>query len=143
MSKKSIIKKAKEMHRISVPIYRDTMNLFFGTLDEAIEAAVNDGIPRDQAEYTFAKKKFINGRFRFIPDYCYWVILLPEVPESIAQFGTMVHELEHFVFFFLKERGMEHVAESDEAYAYLFEYMYCESMRIISELKEKENGERG
>lgn len=140
MSKIHKVKKSQEMHRISIPIYRDTLNVFFGSLEDAKDEAVNDGIPRDEIEYALESKKFVNGRFRYLANHGYWLICVPCVPETVAQFGTMVHEIEHFVFFFLKERGMEHTEDSDEAYAYLFEFLYCETMNIINELNEKKNG---
>ena len=39
MSKKPVIKKTLEMQRISIPIYRETLNIFFGPTEDAIAAA--------------------------------------------------------------------------------------------------------
>ena len=72
--------------------------------------------------------------FRYIENEGYYVIWLPEVPKTIAQFGVLIHELEHFLYCFMDVRGIPHTSDSDEAYAYLFEFLYCEAMTIVNAL---------
>lgn len=134
MSKKPVIKKTLEMQRISIPIYRETLNIFFGPTEDAIAAAIADKVPDEAAECALRRKRGVNGMFRYIENEGYYVIWLPEVPKTIGQFGVLIHELEHFLYCFMDVRGIPHTNDSDEAYAYLFEFLYCESMTIVNAL---------
>ena len=66
MSKKPVIKKTLEMQRISIPIYRETLNIFFGPTEDAIAASIADKVPDEAAECALRRKRGVNGMFRYI-----------------------------------------------------------------------------
>ena len=51
------------------------------------------------------------------------------------EYGSLVHEIEHYVFYLFDHIGMEHTKASDEAYAYMLGYVFGEVGNIICALE--------
>ena len=66
---------------------------------------------------------------------------MPEIPEKIAHYGVLVHEIIHFVYRFLAERGMTMNDSSEEAYTYLAEYIFNEIDNYVVTEREQTKSE--
>lgn len=121
---------------IQIPIYHHTLQVLFGDsqelkdtlikeykLDECEVCSMTDNISRYSGSMWYVEKT---------GDFYLWC---ENVPNTISDYGTLVHELQHFVFIFLGNKGLNHTEDSDEAYSYLMEYMYVEIDKWICELK--------
>ena len=123
---------------IQIPIYEHTLQVIFGDKEETREALKEFEIKEEDIE------EYLNA---LVPDHtsgsvCYfekyddYYLWMPKLPVSIKEYGTLVHELEHFVYMFLDIIGFNHSNDSDEAYAYLLGFMFCEVDVFINELKD-------
>lgn len=72
-------------------------------------------------------------------DDTYNLIWLNKFPETVEDYGDLVHEIEHAVYYILESRGLKHTAESDEAYAYLSSFLFCEIDSYIVDEREKKS----
>lgn len=123
---------------IQIPIYGHTLQVIFGDKDETREALREFKIKEDDIEGYLSRlvPEHALGSFCYFEKYDNYYLWMPKLPVSIKEYGTLVHELEHFVFMFLDMRGFNHSDDSDEAYAYLLEFMFCEVDMCISELRD-------
>lgn len=136
--------KKPELYRVQIPIYRDTLQFFFGSREDAIEAVKADNVPAHIAESIAEgiREEESKGVYLYNNAERYHLIWMPEVPRIVDHYATLVHELQHFVFRFLDLRGFEHTDASDEAYSYLLGYVYGEIEGTICDIKSKEKEEK-
>lgn len=129
-----------ETLKIHIPVYKTSLQVFFGTGEECVEAQRKDG--RDERHIEEWRKANVsheyNGAFS-MGDDTYNLIWLNKYPETVEDFGDLVHEIEHAVWYILDSRGLKHTEESDEAYAYLSGYIFCEIDDYLAQQREKED----
>ena len=120
--------------KIQIPIFNDTLQVFFGDPEDAVKALVKDGISESNARLYFkqAKVENANGIYSYLSQEDYSLIWMPNIPKTVKDYANLVHELQHFVFYFLERRGFTHSADSDEMYSYLLEFVYGEVDSAVS-----------
>lgn len=126
----------KELYKISIPIYKDTLFVFFGSKKDCQQALMKNGMCEEEA-LRFNPSDTSQGYFCYFVKDGVYLIWMPEIPEKIAQYGVLVHEILHFVYRFLAERGMVMNDSSEEAYTYLAEYTFNEIDNYIVSLREE------
>ena len=131
-----------ETLKIQIPIYREVLHVFFGSIEECIEAQRKDGCKEIDIEEwrRHIEDKNPDGEYSLSND-TYHLIWQECTPETILEYSTLVHEIEHAVFYILDSRGLKHTEESDEAYAYLFGFLFCEIDNYIVDEREKKEQE--
>jgi hypothetical protein len=109
----------------------------FDTLPWHWEVGVAYG-PPDKFE-TFAKEAFNVSINAFGKGHCYVQEGVPVIlwVEFIDDTPTLVHELMHAVFGILQGRGLQHCAESEEAYTYtvgqlLTDILACKTWKKVA-----------
>lgn len=127
-----------ELHKIDIPIYKDSLFLFFGTKEECQKALVKNGMEQEEAFY-FKPSDTSKGYFIYFEKDGLYLIWMPEIPEKIAHYGVLVHEIIHFVYRFLAERGMTMNDSSEEAYTYLAEYVFNEIDNYVVTERDNKN----
>ena len=118
-----------KLHKIRIPIYNENLYFQFGRADKLKDNLVKIGIPSHKILDIRAN---ILGRFTFYEDECKFVIWVRDPTISALSLSILVHEIEHFVYFFLDYKGFKHTDESDEAYAYLASYVFEETSNLIT-----------
>jgi len=111
--------KKYKYYEISDPIYRAEISLFIGDLKE---------IKKDLIK-KFDKKNFedLGWDGKFIKDKdCYLIIL------SKFNLSTLIHELIHYCFCVLNDRGIKISLNNDEVMAYYFQMTFS---NILEKLK--------
>ena len=126
-----------ETHKIRIPIYRTTLHLFFGNKEDCRKAMIADGESELVAQQWLSENEEYDGSFSVESDN-YTLLWVKKLPESITDYGTLLHEIEHCTFEILNSRGIKHTDESDEAFAYLFGWLYEEIEKFIQDEKEKQ-----
>lgn len=126
-----------ETLKIELPLYRDRLHVFFGTLDECKQAMLKDGEPEYKVEDWAEHTDELAGMYS--QNKGYRLLWLPQIPMTIDDYGCLVHEIEHAVFNILLAKGITHTEEDDEVYAYLIGYLFCEIDAYIVEEREKED----
>lgn len=125
-----------ETHIIRIPIYRTVLHLFFGNKEDCKKAMIEDGETELVAQQWFEEKENCDGSFS-VEDDGYTLLWLNKLPESITDYSNLLHEIEHCTFEILDSRGIKHTYESDEAFAYLFCWLYEEIENFILDEKDK------
>ena len=132
-------KQKKFIHEVITNVYNANLWVFFGSIEECADAM------RDQKIEEHIIKNWVdqvnstecNGMFTHSEGTNISLLWLPKLPNTIMEYGSLVHEIEHYVFYLFDRIGMEHTEASDEAYAYMLGYMFREIDNIICTLKEK------
>lgn len=124
-----------ETLKLQIPIYRETLHVFFGSIEDCQAALIKDGISEEDA-LAWSASKTLKGSYRYYTEKEYCLLWLPCMPESVAEFGALVHEILHFVFHLMSLRGLELNGGSEEAYTYLTEFVYCELLTYITSQEE-------
>ena len=137
MSKK---KQKKHIHEVVTDVYNACLWVFFGSVDECADAMrehkVEERTIKDWRKH-IDDFNGCNGLFTHNEEANISLLWLPDVPTTVGEYGTLVHEIEHYVFYLFNRIGMEHTEASDEAYAYMLGYIFREIDNIICDLKEK------
>ena len=126
-----------ETYKIKIPIYRITVHLFFGTEEDCKKAIIADGETELVAQQWASGKDEYEGSFS-VEDDGYTLIWVRKFPESVGDYGSLIHEIEHCTFEILNSRGIKHSDDSDEAFAYLLGWLYEEIENFIQDEKEKQ-----
>lgn len=117
----------KETLKIQIPIYKTSLQVFFGSAEDCIVAQRKDGRNEIDIEEWRRQNASTNYAGAFsASDDTYNLIWVNKLPESIEDYSNLVHEIEHAVFYLLDSRGLKHTEDSDEAYAYLTSFLFCE-----------------
>lgn len=125
-----------ELHKIHIPIYKDTLFVFFGSKKDCQYALIKNGMCEEEAR-CFNPSDTSQGYFIYFEKDGVYLIWMPEMPEKIAHYGVLVHEIFHFVYRFLAERGLVMNDSSEEAYTYLAEYTFNEIDNYVVSLREE------
>lgn len=120
-----------ETLKIQIPIYRETLHVFFGSVEDCRAALIKDGISEGNAQ-AWSAGKTLKGSYRYYEKEAYCLLWMPVVPKSVDEYGTLVHEILHFVFHLMSLRGLELNGGSEEAFTYLYQFVYCEMMAYLS-----------
>ena len=126
-----------ETYKIKIPIYRITVHLFFGNIEDCKKAIIADGQNEITAEAWAKNNDKYEGAFT-VEETGYTLIWLRKFPESVGDYGSLIHEIEHCTFDILNSRGVKHSDDSDEAFAYLLCWLYEEIENFILDEKEKQ-----
>lgn len=136
MSKKQ---QNKCIHEVVTDVYNACLWVFFGSIEECADAMrdqkVEEHIIKDWVDHV--NSTGYNGMFTHNEEVNISLLWLPKLPITIMEYGTLVHEIEHYVFYLFDHIGMEHTEASDEAYAYMLGYIFREIDNIVCNLKEK------
>ena len=97
---------------ISIDIYQHDILVFFGNKELLINE-LEKYLEPDQIE-EFDTCMFDTGQL---------VLYMPNVPKRIDDFVTLNHEIFHCTILILKRIGVSLSDDSEEAYAYLYEYI--------------------
>lgn len=60
------------------------------------------------------------------------MIRTKNLPKTVRDYGVLQHEIFHAVVFILERVGMKLTPESDEAYAYMIEYLTVQIFKNLS-----------
>ena len=122
---------------IQVPIFHHTLQVLFGDYLE-VKGALNSEFDVDDklSDAMLAQIGKCIGFMWYCSDIDEYFLWVNTVPATIRDYGTLVHEIQHFVYLFLRNKGLSHCDESDELYSYLFEYIFVEIDCWISKLNE-------
>ena len=125
----------EEIFKIDIPLYRERLHVFFGSREECANALRADGMEEWRINSWLEHTKNCDGLYS--QHDCYRLLWVYRIPESVAEYVDLVHEVEHAAFYMLKDKGLIHTEESDEAYAYLMGWLYGEIMVFINSISEK------
>lgn len=119
---------------INIPIFGQALLVMFGSKDSAIEAMIENvpSITRDDAE-SFFPNSYCRGMFNYSTKYDAYALWMPIVPNTVSEYSTLVHEIQHFVFTMLDNLGVKHSTDSDEVYSYVFAFVFEEIDTFLSE----------
>lgn len=131
-----MIKLQTKLHKIHIPIYKDALFIFFGTREDCQKALVKSTDMKLEEALCFRPSNTAQGYFCYFEKDGIYIIWMPNIPDTVGQYGVLVHEIMHFVYRFLAERGMTMNDNSEEAYTYLAEYIFNEIDTYIVNLKE-------
>ena len=127
----------KELFKIEIPLYRARLNVFFGSVEDCMKALRLDGLEEHKITSwrEHVTRNDCDGMYSQNDDYrLLWVY---RVPETVAEYVDLVHEIEHASFYLLDDKGLVHTKDSDEAYSYLMGWLYGEIMVFINSISEK------
>ncbi len=116
-------------------IYPSKVFVCFGSLSECnlVDHISEDAIKNlEGLEYHAAKTVLFENGNIFL-----WI---EERPDSPAGFGALAHEVFHAACFILQNIGVKFSSKSQEAYAYLIDYLYEQIYKGIEAQKIEENG---
>lgn len=127
---------------VYIPIYKKYLYVLVGAPKESVEALMEkydfgDKNAEALTELYGKHSKTCAGLFNYNEEDNTYKIWLKEEPVTIEGEAVLLHEINHAVFYMLDNLGMEHTQESDEAYAYLSEYLYIEIMTKFEESYEE------
>lgn len=128
----------KDIEQINIPIYKTCLWVYFGSPDECEKALRNKNV--SERYISFFKKQYnstVNGLFIYGEEDNLSLLWLNDIPYSVADYGSLVHEIEHYVFYLFDRIGMEHTTASDEAYAYMMGYVFSEIDCIINRINDE------
>lgn len=60
------------------------------------------------------------------------IVYLPKIPKTASGIATLVHELFHATHFVMEKAGITFSNDSDEAYAYLLDYLVENALTTFS-----------
>ena len=114
---------------IQVPIYKKAVLLYCGSerellktvrrdLGEEVEEEVRNGLGEEERYEGITLMTSTNDV----------IVHLPEKPKNNKGISTLTHELFHASSFILEGAGIPHTNDTEEAYAYLLEYLVTEAL---------------
>lgn len=132
----------REIYEIQSDVFQSCLWVFFGTIDECCEAMrAKDDVSEDAVRewrQCAEEKTGIHGMYLHNEKENISILWLDCIPTTIWQYGSLVHEIEHYVFYLFERIGMQHTDASDEAYAYMMAYIFRCVDNIACDIKEKE-----
>lgn len=136
--------KRDEIIPINIPIYNTCLWVFFGSKENCANALQKNGLSERAAKAFLAEvnDEQCNGIYIYNKEENVALLWAKKIPVTIMEYATLVHEIEHTVFYLFERIGIQHTRESDEAYAYLQGYLFAEIDCAINTLKENESSEK-
>lgn len=122
---------------VEIELYSTDLLVVIGDVDGAIKWLENKNVSEDDIEFVKSScVPYSQGTTGLLSNNAFFIRLLysPTTPEYK---GILVHEVFHATSMLLRSRGMSLVKESEEAYAYLLEFIYKKIVEKIEELKIK------
>lgn len=125
-----------KMVNIYSPSWAMTLNLVYGNFDEFKKFFADKH--KKEVEYEACVAFFCSDKIKGIQHH---YMVIQDQKFRAKDYGSIAHELHHFVHFALEEKGMEYHKSSEEAFAYLQGYFMEMTVRAFAELDrhEKEN----
>lgn len=129
----------KELYQVQTDVFQSCLWVFFGTVDECCEAMrtkedVSEEAIKEWRRYA-EEKTDCHGMYLHNEKENISILWMDCVPETVWQYGSLVHEIEHYVFYLFDRLGMEHTCASDEAYAYMMANVFRQIDNIICDIK--------
>lgn len=122
---------------VEIELYSTDLLVVVGDIDGAIKWLENKNVSEDDIEFIKSScETGSQGTTGLLSNNALFIRLLhsPTTPEYK---GILVHEVFHVTSILLRSRGMSLVKESEEAYAYLLEFIYRKIVEKVEELKIK------
>ena len=116
---------------IDIPVYNAVINVLLGNV-ETLKDSIK-GIDGLYEELKNSINEFNQGKFLWSEKLNQWIIWLPRIPKTIQDMASLVHEIEHCVFYLFQYKGLKHSDDSEEAYAYMMEFLFQEIMTKVKE----------
>lgn len=129
----------KDIEQINIPIYKTCLWVYFGSHEECEKALRNKNV--SERYISFFKQQYnstVHGLYVYDEEENLCLLWLNDIPYSVADYGNLVHEIEHYVFNLFDRIGMEHTTASDEAYAYMIGYVFSEIECIINRINDEQ-----
>lgn len=110
---------------IPIDVYRKDVLFLFGYTHEQAAALLSkaDMDTEELCSKLLEQPEDYHG-ITFVAKTGAVVILMPHVPYSVRDYGTIVHELFHATEGIMANVGIPHGEELSEAWAYLLTYLY-------------------
>ena len=116
------------MAQIEVPIYNGYIYVYFGDAKDCLEELrTMKGDEFAEATADFFKDSF-DGKFVWSSNQRFFLLIVQQVPQSLRDFGVVVHELFHATYRFLECKMLTLNDGSEESYAYFLQYLFDEIM---------------
>ena len=125
--------KNKETHKlfiIKLVVYPFDVMIYFGKDQQPLYKELSKYISADEIQ-ELREKQITRGNSVIFNNGAS-LIRMSNIPRSINDLATLNHEVFHIVFFILQKIGIELCPKSDEAFAYLIEYINKEIYKKIS-----------
>lgn len=120
MSKKA---ESKAMCRnFPVDIFKHGVKVVFGEYEDLKKALSKDGFKGDFEEEKNLMERSAGITFTLDTDDV--VIWMRNTPKDDGDMAVLAHEVYHAVSFLLRSIGIDHNSDTEEAYAYTFEYLF-------------------
>lgn len=105
-----------------VNIFKHGIKVVFGDYEDVRKALSKDGFKEDLDDAKNLMERSAGVTFQLNTDDV--VIWLRDEPKNNGELAVLSHEIYHAVSFLLRSIGIEHTSDTEEAYAYTFEYLY-------------------
>lgn len=130
----------QHLYQIEINVFNAILQVLFGEPEECAkemrDCNISETVIKDWLN-AIEERKECYGMFSHNDEENFTMLWLRDVPVTIENYGSLVHEIEHYVFYLLDRIGMKHTKESDEAYAYLSAHVFKEIDNIIVTKREE------
>lgn len=142
----------QHLYQIEINVFNAILQVLFGEPEECAkemrDCNISETVIKDWLNAIEERKEYLGEYYGKCYGKCYGMFLhndeenftmlwLRDVPVTIENYGSLVHEIEHYVFYLLDRIGMKHTKASDEAYAYLTAHVFKEIDNIIVTKREE------
>lgn len=117
----------KKRFKIDVDVYGVTVEFFINYKSYRVISILNNKLSKMGADEIFIRTDVDAQTFSYTPYYAVWFQELDDC------YDFLIHELFHIVYLILDDKGLKLSDDSDEAYAYLMQYIYAEFIHNYNE----------
>lgn len=122
---------------VEIELYSTDLLVVVGDIEGAIKWLDNKNVSEDDIEFVKSScNTGSQGTTCLLSNNALFIRLIHS-PTTREYKGILAHEVFHATSILLGSRGMSLVKESEEAYAYLLEFIYRKIVEKIEELKIK------
>lgn len=122
---------------IEIELYSTDLLVVIGDIDGAIKWLENKNVSDDDIEFVKSScDTGSQGTTGLLSNNALFIRLL-QSPTTTEYKAILAHEVFHAASMLLRSRGMSLVKESEEAYAYLIEFIHRKIVDNVEELKIK------
>lgn len=125
-------KNYKKLIVISEPVFNSAVNIFINYTFEELNAFLKSK-KQEPIEDEYSYCKGFCARNRGADGAFYYIVQLPDFKYNLSSQAVLAHELSHFVYMQMDEKGITEV-KMNEAFSYMLEYYLLNSSREISKL---------
>ena len=130
----------QHLYQIEINVFNAILQVLFGEPEECAkemrDCNISETVIKDWLN-AIEERKECYGMFSHNDEENFTMLWLRDVPVTIENYGSLVHEIEHYVFYLFNRIGMKHTKASDEAYAYLTAHVFKEIDNIIVTKREE------